>query len=238
MGGAKLILIGLPIYLFCTDIVNLFSNPSPPKPSTLNHHHQHRLLHRPHHPQYYPIRSHQEPLKFPIQQKQSSSIGAIGIGSTININFCTSCSYRGKAVTMKNMLETSFPGINVVLGNQPPEFPEGLVSKMVPIVQVGIIGLILGGEQIFPRMGISTPPPLYYSLRANRFGSITATWFLGNFLQSYLQTTGAFEVYCNGELVFSKLEEHRFPGEFELRDLVGKKLNISRDVDVIGGVWS
>lgn len=102
---------------------------------------------------------------------------------------------------MKNMLETAFPGVNIVLGNQPPEFSKGLVSKMVPIFQVGIIGIILGGEQIFPRMGISTPPPLYYSLRANRFGSITTTWFLRNFLQSYLQTTGAFEVYCNGKLV-------------------------------------
>lgn len=108
---------------------------------------------------------------------------------------------RRNAVTMKNMLETAFPGVNIVLGNQPPEFSKGLASKMVPIFQVGIIGIILGGEQIFPRMGISTPPPLYYSLRANRFGSITAIWFLGNFLQSYLQTTGAFEAYCNGKLV-------------------------------------
>lgn len=62
MGGAKLILIGLPIYLFCTDIVNLFTNPSPPKPRTHNHHQQ------LHHRQYYPLRSNQEPLKFPIQQ--------------------------------------------------------------------------------------------------------------------------------------------------------------------------
>ena len=39
--------------------------------------------------------------------------------------------------------------------------------------------------------------------------------------------------------VFSKLKEQGFPSEFELRDLVGKKLSISRAVDVIGGgVWS
>ncbi|XP_015897250.2 selT-like protein [Ziziphus jujuba] len=220
--GGKLFLMGLSIYLFSTDVANLFTT-SPPKPS-ITHFQDHDLRH-PHRPHYQPI------LKFPSQQEKSSNIGAIDMESNIiNINFCTSCSYRGNAVKTKKVLETAFPGINVVLGNQPPEFRKGLVSKIVPVVQVAIIGLTLGGEQIFPRMGISSPPPLYYSLRANRFRSIATTWFLGNFLQTFLQTTGAFEVYYNGDLVFSKLKEQRFPGEFELKDLVGKKLTISRTV--------
>lgn len=104
-------------------------------------------------------------------------------------------------MTMKNMLEAAFPGINVVLANHPPAFPKRLVSKVVPVVQAGVIGVIMAGEQIFPRLGIMTPPSWYYSLRANRFGSIASVWLFGNFLQSSLQSTGAFEVYCNGELV-------------------------------------
>jgi hypothetical protein len=45
------------------------------------------------------------------------------------------------------------------------------------------------------------PPPWYYSLRANKFGTIATSWLLGNAAQSFLQSTGAFEVYFNDELV-------------------------------------
>lgn len=136
---------------------------------------------------------------------------------------------------MKNMLEASYPGINVILANYPPALPKRLLSKVVPIVQFGIIGIVVAGEQIFPRLGFIVPPPWYYTLRANRFGTISTTWLLGNVLQSFLQSSGAFEVYCNGELVFSKLKEHRFPGELELKDLVGRVLPNSKNRDVVGG---
>lgn len=109
---------------------------------------------------------------------------------------------RGNAVTMKNMLETAFPGINVMLANHPPPLPKRLLSKVVPVFQFGIIGMMMAGEQIFPRLGMM-PPPWYYSMRANRFGSIASAWLVGNFIQSFLQSSGAFEVYCNGELVKS-----------------------------------
>ncbi|KAL2559057.1 SelT-like protein [Forsythia ovata] len=102
-----------------------------------------------------------------------------------------------------------------------------------------MIGIIVVGEQIFPRLGFAPPPPWYYSLRANKFGSMASTWLLGNFLQSFLQSSGAFELYCNGELVFSTLKEHRFSDVIELKDLGGRRVANSR---VIGGLngefWS
>lgn len=104
-------------------------------------------------------------------------------------------------MTMKNMLENQFPGMHVVLANYPPPLPKRILSKVVPIIQFGAIGIIVAGEQIFPRLGFAAPPQWYYSMRANKFGSMASIWLLGNFLQSFLQSSGAFEVYCNGELV-------------------------------------
>ncbi|KAL3611269.1 hypothetical protein D5086_002289 [Populus alba] len=153
--------------------------------------------------------------------RQKPVVGGIGLGSTVKIDFCSSCSYRGNAVTMKRMLETQFPGIDVVLANYPPSLPKRAVAKLVPVFQIGVVGIVLGGEQIFPMLGVRTPP-WYYSLRANKFGTIASTWLLGNALQSFLQSSGAFEVYCDDELVFSKLREGRFPGEIELKDIVGR----------------
>ena len=102
---------------------------------------------------------------------------------------------------MKNMLENSFPGVNVLLDNYPPPLPKRLLAKVVPVIQFGVIGIVMGGEHIFPRLGFTAPPPWYYSLRANRFGTMSTTWLLGNFLQSFLQSSSAFEVYFDDEKV-------------------------------------
>ncbi|KAL1545478.1 selT-like protein [Salvia divinorum] len=216
MDRVQLLLVGLPLFLFCSDIFSLFS-PAPSKPAAPHHYHHGHPVSQP------LIQPRHTPLEFPTQKASG-----IGYGNTVSIDFCSSCSYRGTAVTMKNMLESQFPGINVVLANYPPPLPKRLLSKVVPVVQFGVIGIIMGGEHIFPRLGLAAPPQWYYSMRANRFGSMASTWLLGNFLQSFLQNSGAFEVYCNGELAFSKLKENRFPGEIELKELVARRIVNSR----------
>ncbi|KAF7845350.1 selT-like protein [Senna tora] len=228
MDGSQILLVSLLIIIFCTDVVNLFS-PPPHKPTS----HQHPLL--PPKPQ-----SHlHQPLEFPTQKQSTIVPPPIGIGNTVNIDFCSSCSYRGTAVTVKKMVELAFPGIDVVLANYPPSLTKRMVSKVIPVVQVGIIAIIVAGEQIFPKMGIMTPPPWFYSLRTNRFGSIASTWLIENFIQTFLQSSGAFEVSCNGEIIFSKLKENRFPGEVELKDQIGRRIENTRyGKDIDGSVLS
>ncbi|GMH19377.1 hypothetical protein Nepgr_021218 [Nepenthes gracilis] len=232
MDRVQLLLVGLPLFLFCTDVINLFGSRPPPK-STSHHHH-----HPVHRPQPHP--SVQQTLDLHTEHRSNDlfGTGSVGVGHTVSIDFCSSCSYRGTAVSMKNMLENQFPGIHVMLANYPPSPPKRLLSKVAPVLQIGAIALIVAGDQIFPRLGV-TPPPWYYSLRANRFGTISAIWLLGNFIQSSLQSSGAFEVSCDGELVFSKLKEQRFPGEIELRGLVGQTIAGSRIVDGAGeNMWA
>ncbi|KAK1264498.1 SelT-like protein [Acorus gramineus] len=222
-------MVGLPLFLLFSDLVSLFTPPPPPKPSHHHHHHHHHKHHRDSPPPYLLQRGPDFSSSSQVRQSHG-----MGFGNTISLSFCSSCSYRGTAVTMKKMLETSFPGIDVILLNHPPALPKRLLSKVVPAIQIGVIGIVMAGEQIFPRLGFMTPPPWYYQLRANRFGTIASTWLLGNMVQSYLQSTGAFEVYYNDDLIFSKLKEHRFPGELELRDLISSKLPSSKFMDNAG----
>ncbi|KAL6332539.1 hypothetical protein AAG906_008959 [Vitis piasezkii] len=84
MDQAQFLLVGLPLFLFFSDIINLFT-PLPPKPPPHHHHHHH------HHHQPQP-KPQSAPLDFPTQKE--SGIGGIGFGNTVNINFCSSCSYR------------------------------------------------------------------------------------------------------------------------------------------------
>ncbi|XP_047059039.1 selT-like protein [Lolium rigidum] len=232
MDRVQLLLLGLPILLFCSDVVTLFAPQPPATPKPDRHQHQ--------------------PATGAVQPGDSSpnadadadsaqvaepQVDGPGFGTTVELKFCASCSYRGNAMTMKSMLDTSFPGIHVVLENYPPPFPKRALGKIVPVIQVGAIGTLMAGDQIFPRFGM-VPPPWYYSLRANRFGTMASIWLFGNFAQSLLQSSGAFEVYCNGQLVFSKLSEQRFPSEFELRELIGSRLSDSQFGKNLEKVWS
>lgn len=222
MEKVQLLTTGLCAFLFISDILNAF-NPPPGKP----HHHHHHVHSEDSIPIPKEVLKHTDFKPHESLDGGGGGIGGgagIGAGAVVQISFCTSCSYRGMALTMKKMLESAFPGVDVELSNYPPPLPKRALSKFVPVLQIGSIVLITAGDHIFPRLGYTAPPPWYYSLKQKRFGVIATTWLLGNALQSFLQGTGAFEVMCNGDLVFSKLRENRFPGEYELRELVGSSL--------------
>ncbi|XBJ10961.1 selT-like protein isoform X1 [Aegilops tauschii subsp. strangulata] len=245
MDRVQLLLVGLPAILFISDLSHIFAPPPPHLRHPHGHPPHHPHAHPPHHPHQphpphhhpHPPHHHHHPDPAAAAIQQPNLEGGAGFGTTVELQFCASCSYKGNAMTMKRMLETSFPGINVFLHNYPPAFPKRVLSKIMPVIQVGAIATIMAGDQIFPRLGI-TPPPLFYSLRANRFGTMATIWLIGNFAQSFLQSSGAFEVYCNGDLVFSKLAEQRFPSEFELRDLIGSRLPPSPFGKNMGNVLS
>ncbi len=50
-------------------------------------------------------------------------------------------------------------------------------------------------------------------------------FFVSNAIESYLITTGAFEIYLNDERVWSKLESDRVPHEKELFQLIDMNSN-------------
>ncbi|KAG6678056.1 hypothetical protein I3842_14G061100 [Carya illinoinensis] len=228
MDRTHLLLLGLPLFLLVSDLLNLFSRPPPPPKHSHHHHHHH------HHDGHDPPPVNKENLDFP--SEKPTGVGGIGFGNTVNINFCASCSYKGNAVTMTKMMEMAFPGIDVLLANYPPSLPKRLLGKVVPVVQIGAIAIVVAGEQIFPMLGFLTPPRWYYTLQANKFGTIATFWLLGNAAQSFLQSSGAFEVYLNNELVFSKLKEGRFPGEIELKDIISNRLDKSGIVGDLGNL--
>ncbi|WZZ72735.1 hypothetical protein YC2023_084105 [Brassica napus] len=92
------------------------------------------------------------------------------------ILFASDSLRRRTTVTLK-MLETEFPVFNVILKNYPPPAPESLLPKVAPVAQMGVTLLIVCGEHIFPMIRIFDPPAWYFSLRANRFGSLASLCF-------------------------------------------------------------
>jgi len=84
-----------------------------------------------------------------------------------------------------------------------------MLAQAVHIVQFALIGIVIGGEQIFTQL-LNYPaqgpfPSSYEWIRERKFMVGFGAWTLGNSLAQSLSSTGAFEVAYDGHLVYSKL---------------------------------
>ena len=107
---------------------------------------------------------------------------------------------------VKRALEAQVPGMEVVGSNYPPSPPKAALAKLVFAAQMLFIGLTLAGHQLYP-----VPPPWLKTLQENKVQSCMLAWFAGNTIAQNLATTGAFEVFYDGAIVFSKLQTGRAP---------------------------
>lgn len=85
------------------------------------------------------------------------------------------------------------------------------VSKVISTLQVGIIALALGGDSIFSMLNF--PPPLFYTqyIKPNKIQSCLVAWVVGNLVGGSMMSTGAFEIFYNEKILFSKLSTGRLP---------------------------
>lgn len=89
------------------------------------------------------------------------------------------------------------------------------LGSAVGAVQMGGLAFLFFGNTLFRLLGMAEPPAWYGQLMDNKmmlFGGYMAL----NMVHSQLVSSGAFEIYYNGALVFSKLEAGRMPN---MRDL-------------------
>jgi selT/selW/selH-like putative selenoprotein len=81
-------------------------------------------------------------------------------------------------------------------------------------VWIAGIGLMLGGTIIFDQLGIPVPE-IVQNMNNNKPVAFMVL-FVMNSLANSLIATGAFEIYVNEDLIFSKLQTGRFPNGDEL----------------------
>lgn len=75
------------------------------------------------------------------------------------------------------------------------------------------------GDGLWITFGCRTPPSWYLTCKEYPLQSLVFIFLIvPSFAQSFV-TTGAFEIMCNGEVLFSKLETGRFPNGQELIEM-------------------
>jgi thioredoxin reductase-like selenoprotein T len=128
---------------------------------------------------------------------------------------------------MASFLQQNFPELRgkVEGGNYPPPPLVELLSNVIWLFQVvGLIWMILGGDRLLHMCGLATTdahnrlilPPWYYQIQENRVQLGIFLYLLLPQIANKWVITGAFEIFVDEQLVWSKLQSGRFPTHAEI----------------------
>lgn len=113
-------------------------------------------------------------------------------------------------------LAQRFPAIEVIPSNYPPAKHKVVLAKVLGYVQWAVIGSAIFAERLLPALGYDLSPEMLQAIKDKRFGTILGAWFIGNMAVNSCTSTGAFEVFYDGQLVYSKLQTGQLPTMQEL----------------------
>lgn len=82
---------------------------------------------------------------------------------------------------------------------------------------MAVIGFLIFGETVLGMIGIPMPS-VFKPLMENCYLYAFMVFFFGSQMQAQYLMTGAFEVYINGDLAFSKLSTGRMPDANSLNE--------------------
>lgn len=126
---------------------------------------------------------------------------------TVRILYCASWSYGNIYQQFRAQIRRMYPNTEVYGSEYPLGPTKKIISTVLTYTQYGFIGLMMFGGRI-PAVA---EHPLYLRVQQNRWMYFIGAYLLTNTAQKFLTQSGAFEVYINDELVFSKLTQNRMP---------------------------
>ncbi|KAL4486490.1 hypothetical protein ABPG72_018444 [Tetrahymena utriculariae] len=113
----------------------------------------------------------------------------------------------------------NIPNVQVEGTEYPISAQKQLICNIITAIQYGGIALMFFGDALFQMLKI-TPPQWYYSLKEKKWAAIIFFFMMGNMIISQISQSGAFEVFCNDTLIFSKIQTNRMPSLNEIIDSI------------------
>lgn len=130
-------------------------------------------------------------------------------------------------LTVKQFLENEFPElVGSIDGGNPPIPPHvEFQQQILSVIHMIAIAIIFIGDRFWDMIPfVNGPPQWYQTCKAYPMQTFMALFFvIPTFIQSQV-TTGAFEILCDGDVLFSKIESGRFPNAPELVEMFQKAL--------------
>jgi hypothetical protein len=102
------------------------------------------------------------------------------------------------------------PKVTITGDNYKVKGAKGVISNILSYVMVVALGFAFGGHMLLDQM----PAPVkegYNWVQENKIYFLFICWFASSMMQTQMMSSGAFEMYVNGNLEYSKLETHKMP---------------------------
>ena len=107
----------------------------------------------------------------------------------------------------------------IVGEHYPSRWINALLARLVSMIKMALLLCLLLGQNPFSLCRLRTPSIYSWALR-NKIYACLMLFFFVNFLESYLLSTGAFEISINDLPLWSKLERGRLPSTDEFVHLL------------------
>jgi len=158
-----------------------------------------------------------------------SKLYQFATGHHIRIDYCSACGgYRRLYEEYEAILREKFPSMRIEGRAHGPEGAPYILAKIVMVLKFVFIGLIMSGHpNPFRLLGymlgrqIDLPPPQFWLwCLEHKVYATLFVFFFCNMFESSLHSTGAFEVWVNNQLIWSKIATGKIPQPPELFSLI------------------
>jgi len=112
------------------------------------------------------------------------------------------------------LVRTHYPHMEVVGENYPPPPLQATLARILSFVKMAFLICLLLGQNPFALLNFPTPSAYQWALQ-NKMYACLMIFFFTNSLESYLVSTGAFEISINDVPLWSKLQTGRLPAANE-----------------------
>jgi len=128
------------------------------------------------------------------------------------VQYCASWGYKNYFHQLQRFTVHSFPELTGKVHGT--VYPPSKLAQVVSTITGGMwfagLALLFAGDTIMPMIGFTEEPVLYKYMKENKM-LVGGALFIANNIGNGMLSTGAFEVYYNGELIFSKLKTGQVP---------------------------
>jgi len=132
----------------------------------------------------------------------------------IKFRYCFTGGYQNLFKQFSELVHTHYPNMAVVGENYPPGPFKAAFAKALSIIKMGLLICLLFSQNPFSYLNIPTPRIYLWALQ-NKMYACLMIFFFSNLLESYLISTGAFEISVDNVPLWSKLETGRIPSANE-----------------------
>lgn len=162
-------------------------------------------------------------------RKKKNKRSSVASDIELRIQFCRTWSHKGYFEQVKKHFEENYSNISVIPENYPLPTLRRILGGCVFALQFGILGLVFGGGYVKKYLGGYIPEKYIDWIGENKIKSGIIAYFGGNLLNGYITNTGAFEIFCNDQLIWSAVnyggKVPQIQGIIQLIQKAGYQLN-------------